>query len=252
MHWSRAFIPTLREEPADAEAASHKLLVRAGFIRQLMAGSYSILPLGMRVCHKISRIVREEMNAIGAQEFQLPCLHPAELWQRSGRWEQIGEEMFRLRDRRETDLALGVTHEEVFTQLATELRSYRQLPQIWYQIQSKFRDEPRPKSGLLRVREFSMKDSYSFDVDSDGLDLSFQKHFEAYRKIFSRCGVDTIAVEASSGTMGGSESIEFMVASDAGEDWIASCARCGYAANLEKAASNVAPPAGGTALPPVS
>jgi len=239
VRWSQAFIPTLRDDPADAEAASHRLLVRAGYIRQLMAGSYSILPLGMRVCHKISRLVREEMDAIGAQEFLLPCLHPAELWQRSGRWERIGEEMFRLRDRRQADLALGVTHEEVFTAIACELRSYRQLPQIWYQIQSKFRDEPRPKSGLLRVREFSMKDSYSFDVDPQGLDLSFQKHFEAYRRIFSRCGVDTIAVEASSGNMGGSESIEFMVPSDAGEDWIASCGACGYAANLEKATSGV-------------
>ncbi len=248
MRWSQAFIPTLRDDPADAEAASHRLLVRAGYIRQLMSGSYSILPLGMRVCDKICRIVREEMNAIGGQQFELPCLHPAELWQRSGRWERMGDEMFRVKDRRGVDHALGVTHEEVFASLASELRSYRQLPQIWYQIQSKFRDEPRPKSGLLRVREFVMKDSYSFDLDWDGLDRSFQKHFEAYRKIFSRCGVDTIAVEASSGAMGGKESIEFMVRSDAGEDWIASCPRCGYAANLEKATSTLAAVAPGAVL----
>jgi len=248
VRWSQAFVPTLRDDPADAEATSHKLLVRAGYVRQLMAGSYSILPLGMRVCHKIARIVREEMDAIGGQEFQLPCLHPAELWQRSGRWDSVGEEMFRLADRRGVDLALAITHEEVFASLASELRSYRQLPQIWYQIQSKFRDEPRPKSGLLRVREFVMKDSYSFDLDEAGLDLSFQKHFEAYRKIFSRCGVDTLAVEASSGVMGGSESIEFMVASDAGEDWVVSCGRCGYAANVEKASSTLPAFSGGAPL----
>ncbi len=248
MRWSQAFIPTLRDDPADAEAASHKLLVRAGYIRQLMAGSYSILPLGMRVCNKIARIVRQEMDAIGGQQFELPCLQPAELWQRSGRWESVGEEMFRLRDRRGADLALAITHEEVFAALAAELRSYRQLPQIWYQIQSKFRDEPRPKSGLLRVREFVMKDSYSFDRDEQGLDRSFQKHFEAYRKIFSRCGVETLAVEASSGVMGGSESVEFMVASEAGEDWVVSCARCGYAANVEKASSALPAFAGGPPL----
>ncbi len=249
MRWSQAFIPTLRDDPADAEAASHKLLIRAGYIRQLMAGSYSILPLGMRVCNKIARIVRQEMDAIGGQEFELPCLHPAELWQRSGRWDSVGEEMFRLRDRRGVDLALAITHEEVFAALAAELRSYRQLPQIWYQIQSKFRDEPRPKSGLLRVREFVMKDSYSFDLDEEGLDRSFQKHFEAYRKIFSRCGVETLAVEASSGVMGGSESVEFMVASDAGEDWVVSCGRCGYAANVEKASSALPAFSGGPPLP---
>jgi prolyl-tRNA synthetase len=248
VRWSQAFHPTLRDDPADAEAVSHKLLVRAGYIRQLMAGSYSILPLGVRVCRKIERIVREEMNAIGAQEFQLPCLHPAELWQSSGRWELVGAEMFRLKDRRQADLALGMTHEEVFTSLAQELRSYRQLPQIWYQFQNKFRDEPRPKSGLLRVREFVMKDSYSFDLDEGGLDLSFQKHFEAYRRIFSRCGVETLAVEASSGAMGGSESIEFMVASEAGEDHVAWCGRCGYAANFEKASSVIAPPEPGPRL----
>jgi prolyl-tRNA synthetase len=237
VRWSQAFIPTLREDPADATAVSHKLLLRAGYVRQLMAGVYSLLPLGQRVVHKISNIVRAEMNAIGAQEFRLPALHPAELWQRSGRWTAMGDEMFRLVDRKGADTALGMTHEEVFASLAAELRSYRQLPQIWYQLQTKFRDEPRPKSGVLRVREFTMKDSYSFDLGAEGLDRSFKLHFEAYRRIFGNCGLDTIAVEASSGSMGGSESIEFMVESDAGEDRIAFCRACGYAANLEKATS---------------
>jgi prolyl-tRNA synthetase len=239
VRWSQAFVPTLRDDPADAEALSHKLLVRAGYIRQLMSGVYSMLPLGERVCQKITRIVREEMNGIGGQEFSLPALHPADLWQRSGRWDVMGDEMFKFQDRRGSDVGLGMTHEEVFASIAGELRSYRQLPQIWYQIQSKFRDEPRPKSGLLRVREFRMKDSYSLDVDQEGLDLAFQKHFEAYRKIYSRCGIETLAVEASSGSMGGSESIEFMVVSDAGEDWVASCGTCGYAANVEKALSEL-------------
>jgi prolyl-tRNA synthetase len=241
MRWSRAFIPTLRDDPADAEAPSHKLLVRAGFIRQLMAGVYSLLPLGLRVASKIEKIIREEMDRIGGQEFGLPALHPAELWQKSGRWDLVGDELFRLRDSHGADLCLGATHEEVFTTIARELRSYRELPQIWYQFQTKFRDEARPKSGLLRVREFLMKDAYSLDFSEEGLDRSFQLHFEAYRRIFERCGLDPIAVEASSGTMGGSESIEFMIPSDAGEDWIASCASCGYAANTEKATSTLAP-----------
>jgi prolyl-tRNA synthetase len=237
VRWSEAFIPTLRDDPADAEAASHKLLVRAGFVRPLMSGTYSLLPLGQRVCRKIERIVREEMDAIGAQEFLLPVLHPGEIWKRSGRWEAYGDELFRLRDRRDTDLCLAPTHEEIFAVLARELRSYRQLPQIWYQFQTKFRDEPRPKSGLLRTREFVMKDSYSFDLDEPGLDHSFRRHFEAYRRIFARLGLDALAVEASSGAMGGSESVEFMVSSEAGEDTIASCAKCGYAANTERATS---------------
>jgi prolyl-tRNA synthetase len=239
VRWTRAFVPTLREDPADAEAASHRLLVRGGYIRQLMAGAYSVLPLGMRSIAKIERIVREEMNKIGAQEFSLPALHPAELWQKTGRWETVGDAMFRLRDRHGAELCLGLTHEEVFTWLARELRSYKELPQIWYQFQTKFRDEERPKSGLLRVREFTMKDSYSFDATREGLDRSFQQHFDAYRKIYERCGVETIAVEASSGAMGGSESVEFMVETDAGEDWIAACAACGYAANVEKATSQL-------------
>jgi prolyl-tRNA synthetase len=239
VRWSRSFIPTLRDDPADAEAVSHRLLVRAGYVRQLTAGVYSLLPLGVRVCAKISRIVRREMDAIGGQEFSLPALHPAELWERSGRWQTMGDEMFRLKDRRGASFALGMTHEEVFAQIASELRSYRQLPQLWYQLQTKFRDEPRPKAGLLRVREFVMKDSYSLDLDGDGLDAAFQRHFEAYRKIFSGCGLDPLAVEASSGAMGGSESIEFMVPSEAGEDRVASCAACGYAANVERARSQL-------------
>jgi len=237
VRWTRAFIPTLRDDPADAEAASHRLLVRGGFIRQLMSGAYSLLPLAVRSLDKIERIVRQEMNKIGGQEFSLPALHPAELWQKSGRWETVGDVMFRLRDRHGAELCLGLTHEEVFTWLARELRSYKELPQLWYQFQTKFRDEERPKSGLLRVREFVMKDSYSFDATREGLDRSFQQHFDAYRKIFERCGVDTLAVEASSGAMGGSESVEFMVETDAGEDWIAACGACGYAANVEKATS---------------
>jgi len=237
VRWSNAFIPTLRDDPADAEAASHKLLVRGGLVRQLMAGSYSLLPLGRRVARKIEAIVRHEMEAIGAQEFELPCMHPRDVWDRTGRWESVGAEMFRLRDRKNADLALGMTHEEIFTLVAGELRSYRQLPQIWFQFQTKFRDEPRPKSGLLRVREFTMKDSYSFDLDQAGLDVAFDRHFEAYRKIFTRIGLDAVAVEASSGMMGGSGSVEFMVRSEAGEDWIASCGACGYAANFEKATS---------------
>ena len=239
MRWTRAFIPTLREDPADAEAASHRLLVRGGFIRQLMSGAYSLLPLGVRSCEKIESIVRQEMNKIGAQEFSLPALQPAELWQKSGRWEAVDEVMFRLRDRHGAELCLGLTHEEVFTWLARELRSYKELPQTWYQFQTKFRDEERPKSGLLRVREFVMKDSYSFDATPAGLDQSFKQHFDAYRKIYERCGLDTLAVEASSGAMGGSESVEFMVETEAGEDWIASCAACGYAANVEKATSQL-------------
>lgn len=241
MRWSQTFIPTLRDDPADAEAISHKLLVRAGFVRQLTAGIYSTLPLASRVCRKIEGIVRKEMEEIGGQEFVLPSLHPAEVWKKSGRWETMGDEMFRLADRKGSDMTLGMTAEEIFATLASELRSYKQLPQIWFQINTKFRDEPRPKSGLLRVREFRMKDSYSFDVDAGGLDFAFQRHFDAYRKIFAACGLDAIAVEASSGSMGGSESVEFMVGSDAGEDWVASCAACGYAANFEKATSALAP-----------
>jgi prolyl-tRNA synthetase len=241
MHrWSKLFIPTLREAPADAEVASHKLLLRAGYIRQLSAGIYSYLPLGQRALNKITAIVREEMDKIG-QEFLLPALNPAELWQESGRWAGMGDNMFRLKDRKGAELCLAMTHEEVMTSIArNELRSYKQLPQIWYQIQTKFRDEPRPKSGLLRVRQFLMKDSYSFDVDATGLDRSYDLHDAAYRRIFTRCGLEFVAVEADSGAMGGSQSQEFMVYTEAGEDLIAS-STSGYAANLEKATSRLAP-----------
>jgi prolyl-tRNA synthetase len=235
--WSKLFIPTLREAPADAEVASHRFLVRSGYIRQLGAGIYSYLFLGQRSLNKIMGIVREEMDRIG-QEFYLPAIHPREIWEQSGRWSTIGDNMFRLKDRKGADLCLGFTHEEIMTTIArSELRSYKQLPQIWYQIQSKFRDEPRPKSGLLRVRQFTMKDSYSFDMDKAGLDKSFDLHDAVYRRIFTRCGLKFVAVEADSGAMGGSQSQEFMVYTDAGEDLIASCPVCGYAANTEKATS---------------
>jgi prolyl-tRNA synthetase len=242
MHrWSQLFIPTLREAPADAEVASHKYLLRAGYIRQLSAGIYSYLFLGYRSMLKISNIVRQEMDKIG-QEYYLPALHPRELWEASGRWAVMGDNMFRLKDRKGADFCLGFTEEEVMTEIARkELRSYKQLPQIWYQIQSKFRDEPRPKSGLLRVRQFTMKDSYSFDLDAAGLDISYKKHYETYCRIFDRCGLQYVVVEAHSGAMGGSQSHEFVVYTDAGEDFIVSCPNCHYAANLEKATSRLEP-----------
>jgi prolyl-tRNA synthetase len=240
MHrWSELFIPTLREAPADAEVASHKFLVRAGYIRQLAAGIYSYLFLGNRSFNKIAAIVREEMDKIG-QEFYLPALHPRELWEASGRWAVMGENLFRLKDRKGTDMCLGMTEEEVMTSIALkELRSYKQLPQIWYQIAPKFRDEPRPRSGLLRVRQFIMKDSYSFDIDAVGLDVSYKKHYEAYCRIFDRSGLKYMVVEADSGAMGGKESHEFMVRTPAGEDQIVSCDSCNYAANMEKATSKL-------------
>ncbi len=241
MHWSKLFIPTLRDDPAHAEAASHRLLLRGGFIRQLAAGHYSMLPLGQRVRAKVDRIIREEMDAIGGQQVHLPALHPADVWRQSGRWEAMGDEMFRLQDRKGVDHCLGMTHEEVIAVLAGEVFSYRDLPQIWYQIQTKFRDEPRPKSGVLRVREFTMKDSYSLDVDQAGLDVAFDLHHEAYVAIFRRCGLEALDVVASSGAMGGSESVEFMVPSPAGEDWIVTCDGCDYRANLERAVSVIPP-----------
>jgi len=241
MHrWSELFIPTLREAPADAEVASHKLLVRAGYIRQLGAGIYSFLFLGNRSTQKIMTIVREEMDKIG-QEFYLPALNPRDLWEESGRWTVMGENMFRLKDRKGADLCLGMTHEEVMTDIARkELRSYKQLPQIWYQIQTKFRDEPRPKAGLLRVRQFIMKDAYSFDIDAAGLDASYQKHYDTYCRIFDRCGLKYMVIDAHSGAMGGSQSQEFMVRTPAGEDQVVSCEKCNYAANMEKASSKLA------------
>ena len=242
MHrWSKLFVPTLREAPTDAEVASHKFLLRAGYIRQLGAGIYNYLFLGQRSLNKVIGIVREEMDKIG-QEFFLPAILPKEPWEESGRWTGMGDNMFRLKDRKGADLCLGMTHEEIVTAIArNELRSYKQLPQIWYQIQTKFRDEPRPKAGLLRVRQFMMKDSYSFDLNEEGLDKSYDLHDGAYRAIFKRCGLKFVAVEADSGAMGGSQSQEFMVYTDAGEDLIASCPVCGYAANLEKAVSRLDP-----------
>lgn len=240
--FSRYFAPTLKEDPAEASVPSHRLLVRAGFIRQLGAGIYNLLPLAVRTLSKIETIVREEMANAGAHELQLPSLLPAEMWRASGRWDLMSSEMFRLTDRRGSEYCLGMTHEEVFCLIARdELRSYRDLPRVWYQIGAKFRDEPRPRFGVLRAREFTMKDAYSFDLDAAGLDRSFEAQRAAYRRIFLRCGVPAVDVEAFSGTMGGRESVEFMVRTSAGEDTIVLCPGCGYAANLEVARSRVAP-----------
>lgn len=243
------FVPTLRDDPAEADAPSHRLLLRAGYVRQLTAGHYSLLPLAVRVRAKIIDIIREEMNAIGAQEMLLPAVHPAEPWRRSGRWDLMGQEMFRLRDRRGVDHALGMTHEEIFATVARELNSYRRLPQQWYQFQTKFRDEPRPKGGLLRTREFTMKDAYSFDLDDAGLDASFEAYRGAYTRIFERLGLRALACEASSGTMGGSDSTEFMCPAEVGEDLAVHCPACGYAANIERATS-VLPDVSDEAGPP--
>ena len=240
MRFSKFFAPTLREVPTDAEVPSHILLLRAGFIRQLASGVYSYFPLAWKSLTKIMNIIREEMERIGALEFLLPAIHPAEIWKESGRWDIMGDNMFRIKDRWGRDMCLGMTHEEIFAHIASkELKSYKELPQIWYQIQTKFRDEPRPKSGLLRVRQFIMKDSYSFDIDWDGLSKNYEKHYEAYKRIFTRCGLKFLIVEAHSGSMGGSFSHEFMVESNAGEDLVAKCSNCGYCANLEKATSNL-------------
>ncbi|MGI5325908.1 proline--tRNA ligase [Actinomadura nitritigenes] len=237
MRWSQMFAPTLRDDPAEADAPSHRLLLRAGYVRQLTAGHYSLLPLAVRVRAKIIEIIRQEMDAIGAQEMLLPALHPAEPWRRSGRWELMGQEMFRLQDRRGADHALGMTHEEIFATVARELNSYKQLPQQWYQFQTKFRDEPRPKGGLMRTREFTMKDAYSFDVDRAGLDVSFDAYHGAYTRIFARLDLPALACEASSGTMGGADSTEFMCPADVGEDLVVHSPACGYAANIERATS---------------
>lgn len=239
MRWTSFFSPTLRDAPADAEAISHQLLVRGGFIRQLHSGHYTLLPLAFRVRKKIIRIVEEEMDAIGGQEVQMPTLQPSSIWKDSGRWESMGEIMFRLEDRHGSEAALGVTAEEIFATVANEISSYKQLPQMWYQIHTKYRDEARPKSGLLRVREFTMKDAYSFDINEDGLDKAFEKQHQAYVKIFERLDLNVIPVEASSGNMGGSDSIEFMVRAESGEDDVLICGECGYAANIEKAVSQL-------------
>ncbi|MFQ5882303.1 MAG: proline--tRNA ligase [Candidatus Methylomirabilales bacterium] len=243
MRWSSLLIPTLKEDPAEAEAVSHRLMIRSGFVRQLAAGLYCYLPLGQRVLEKINTIIREEMNRIGGQEITLPALHPAEVWQQTGRWDEVGEEMFRLKDRGRRDMCLGMTHEEIIAWLAAkEIRSYRDLPQIWYQIQVKFRDEARPKSGVLRTREFLMKDSYSLDADEGGLKRSYELHKEAYGRIFERCGLRFSLVESDPGMMGGAGSHEFMAPSPAGEDEVALCESCGYAANVELASSRPTPP----------
>ena len=240
MRWSKMHIPTLRDDPADAGAPSHRLLLRAGYIRQLMAGHYSLLPLGQRVRLKVIGIIRDEMNGIGAQEILMPVMHPAELWQTSGRWELMGEEMFRLKDRKGADLALGMTHEEIVATLATELESYRQLPQLWYQFQTKLRDEPRPKAGLMRTREFTMKDSYSFDLGPAELDVSFNAHRDAYARDVRAArhpGHPGRGVQRHHGRLG---LIEFVCPSPTGEDLIVHCPNCGYAANIEKATSRLA------------
>src|SRR5881296_4341740 len=244
MRLSKSLVPTLREDPADAEAISHKLMLRAGLVRQLAAGIYVWLPLGQRVLDRINAIIREEMNAIGGQEMTMPVLHPAEIWRDSGRWDAIGPEMFRLKDRNDRDMCLAMTHEEVIAWLAArEIRSYRDLPQIWYQIQTKERDEARPRSGVLRTREFVMKDSYTLDPDVAALDRSYAAHEAAYRKIFDRCGLTYRVVQSDTGMMGGLGAHEFMAPAAAGEDEIAICGGCGYAANVEVARGVPVPPA---------
>ncbi|MGH7354448.1 MAG: proline--tRNA ligase [Candidatus Rokuibacteriota bacterium] len=235
MRFTKSLLPTLREDPADAEAVSHRLMLRAGLVRQLAAGVFVWLPFGQRVLEKVNAIIREEMNGIGGQEITMPVLHPAEIWQKSGRWDGIPE-MFKLKDRHGRDLCLGMTHEEVIAWLAArEIRSYRDLPQIWYQIQTKERDEARPRSGVLRTREFLMKDSYTLDPDEAALDRSYAAHEAAYRRIFERCGLRFHVVQSDTGMMGGHSAHEFMAPSAAGEDEVAMCPACGYAANVELA-----------------
>ena len=236
MRMSQLFGNTLRENPADAEMPSHQLLVRAGMIRPLAAGIYSYLPLGWRVLRKIEAIMRQEMEAVGAQDMMMPVVHPAELWQATGRWQSIGPNMGRLRDRAGRDLVLAVTHEEVVADLARhEVRSYRQLPRLVFHIQTKFRDELRPRGGLVRVREFTMKDAYSLDADWQGLDAAYLKMYQVYANIFRRCNVETLVVQADVGQMGGSASQEFMALNEHGEDTLILCPACGYAANVERA-----------------
>lgn len=236
MKMSNMLVSTLREVPAEAEIESHKLMLRAGMIRKMAAGIYNYMPIGLKVLKNIEEIVREEMNAAGAQEFLASAVLPAELWQESGRWDVYGDEMFRLKDRNNRDFCLGPTHEEVFTDIArNEIKSYKQLPVNLYQIQTKYRDERRPRFGIMRSREFIMKDAYSFDKDQAGLDVSYDKMHDAYVKIFNRCGIDAKCVEADSGAIGGANSAEFMVKSEVGEDDVVFCSACDYAANIEKA-----------------
>ena len=236
MRASQLLLATLKETPADAEIVSHQLMLRAGMIRKVAAGIYNLLPLGLRVVRKIERIVREEMNRAGALELLMPAVQPAELWQESGRWVEYGPELLRLKDRHQRDFCLGPTHEEVITNIVrNEIKSYRQLPMNLYQIQTKFRDEIRPRFGVMRGREFIMKDAYSFDVDQAGLQKSYEKMYRAYERIFTRCGLEFRIVRADSGAIGGSSSHEFHVLADSGEDAIAVCTRCDYAANVELA-----------------
>ncbi|MBN1899509.1 MAG: proline--tRNA ligase [Spirochaetes bacterium] len=238
MRMSHLFVPTLKEEPAEAVITSHKLMIRAALIRKLAAGLYSYLPLGLKVFKKVENIIREEMDKAGAQEFSLPILTPAELWQETQRWDVFGPELMRIRDRQDHDFALGPTHEEVFTDIVRqEISSYKQLPVNFYQIKTKFRDEIRPRFGVMRCREFTMKDAYSFDIDEKGLDRSYKAMRKAYENIFKRCGLNTVIVQADVGAMGGTQSEEFMVVSDVGEEVLVLCPSCGYAANLEKAES---------------
>lgn len=252
MFYSRYFIPTIKETPSDAEVISHQLMLRAGMIRKLASGIYNYLPLGLRSIRKFENIVREEMNKADAIEMLMPSVQPAELWQESGRWAFYGKELLRFRDRKEAEFCLGPTHEEVITDMVRrEIKSYRQMPINFYQIQSKFRDEIRPRFGLMRGREFIMKDAYSFDVDSSAADLSYEKMFNAYMRIFERCGLNFRAVEADTGSIGGSSSHEFMVLADSGEDAIVSCDACRYAANIEKAESPLFTTASGSELEPL-
>ena len=240
MYYSKLFIPTLKDSPADAEVVSHKLMVRAGMIRQLAAGIYSILPLGLRVLKKVEQIIREEMNAIGGQEVFMPSIQPAELWQESGRWELYGKELLRLNDRHDREFCYGPTHEEVITDIIRrDIKSYRQLPLLTYQIQTKFRDEVRPRFGVMRGREFMMKDAYSFHAGEDSVQDMYEHMKQAYSNVFRRCGLDFKMVEADSGTIGGSFSHEFMVLADSGEDAVAFCDACDYASNVEKAAARI-------------
>ncbi|MGC8893450.1 MAG: proline--tRNA ligase [candidate division WOR-3 bacterium] len=242
MKWSKAFIYTLKETPSEAETTSHRLLLRGGFIQQIASGVYAFLPLGWRVIRKIYRIIQEEMDRIGGQEIFMPSLNPASLWEESGRWAAFGDDMFRLKDRKGRDYALAPTHEEVISEIARKhIKSHRDLPQIWYQVQNKFRDEPRPRGGLLRVREFLMKDSYTLDATWEGLDHAYELHRQAYRTIFSRCGLPFVEVLASSGVMGGTGSEEFMVLTESGEDTLALCESCRYSANLDVATGNPVP-----------
>ena len=252
MRVSQLLLPTVKEDPAGAEAVSHKLMVRAGLVRQLAAGIYVYLPAGWRVMQKIEQIIREEMDAIGCQEMLMPVMQPAEIWQESGRWDAIGGEMFRLKDRKGGDMALAMTHEEVVTWLAArEVHSYKQLPQLWYHFQTKERDEARPKSGILRTREFIMKDSYSLDVSEEALQESYRLHIGAYDRIYARCGVDCMMVEGDSGMMGGAISHEYMAYADAGEDEIVFCRECGYASNVETAVAGADPEPPASELSPL-